>query len=171
LCFFLAIATPLTLSEVRSMLPPGLSAQPVNAAAVGSFRSLHSNTQTVADLLVGQCSCDLVRPRHPESREDERHLRQRYARLGLDRERIIRELERHRRVGPRRAAAAEWARDLAAFVAEHARNAGPTLYHLRFAPAGAAFTPEGPVNTRTVAAVRAAPGAWLEEGSPILIVR
>jgi hypothetical protein len=153
------------------MLPAGLVAQPMDAASIAAFRRLHPPAQTVATLLVGQCSCDLVRTREPDSRNDERHLRQRYARLGLSRERIIRELERHRRIGGRRAAPGEWARELAGFVAEHARNAGPTLYQLRFATGDAVAAPDTGLITRTVEGIRAQPERWLQEGPAMLVVR
>ncbi len=171
MCYFLTIATPLTLSEIRSMLPAGLTAQPVSAGEAARFRRLHAPAQTVATLFVGACSCDLVRPRDPDPREDERHLRERYARLKLPRDRIIQELERHRRRPGAAAPAGGWSRALAGLVAEHARNAGPTLYHLGFEPAGSTPHEEGQPLTRTVAAVRALPEAWLEEGRPLLVVR
>jgi hypothetical protein len=169
-CYYLRIASPLTLSEVRSMLPAGIVADALPAAELERLRPLLPAGQTAAHLLIGSCSCDLVRPRHADTREDERHLRQRYSRLGLPRDRIIRELERHR-VGP---AAPEppggWRRALADFIAEHARNAGPTLYHLLFRPAGGG-TGQAQALTRTVADVRADPEGWLQEGPPLLVVR
>lgn len=169
MCYFLSLATPLTLSEVRAMLPPGLTAQPVDSGEAAAIRALHPTAQTVAVLLVGGCSCDLVRPREADTREDERHLRARYFGMGLSRDRIIRELERHRRGGDQRPAG-PWAPRLAALIAEHARNAGPTLYLLRFEPVGARRRVEGPV-TRTVAEVRSDPEGWLVEDRPVLVVR
>ena len=57
-----------------------------------------------------------------------------------------------------------WRAALAGFVAEHARNAGPTLYYLRFgwsrAKTGGSL---GEVETMSAAAVRAAADGWLEE--------
>lgn len=170
MCYFLTIASPLTLSEIRSMLPDGLAAHPVSAGQATPFRMLMPSVQTVASLLVGGCSCDLVRPRQTDTREDERHLRERYSRLKLGRDRIIGELERHRRGAGRPVPAGGWARALAAFVAEHARNAGPTLYHLEFAP-GTESAPPAEQGTATVAQVRALPDQWLREGSPVLVVR
>ena len=172
MCYFVTIATPLTLSEIRSMLPAGLAAQPVDAATATAFRKLHPGVHTVATLLVGSCSCDLIRPRLADPREDERHLRQRYARLGLGRERIIAELERHRR-GSGPAAPRTWSDDLVAFVAEHARNAGPTLFALRFGPALDSPERTAPiaVRTRTLGQVRAAPEEWLDESAATLVVR
>jgi hypothetical protein len=152
------------------MLPPGLSAQPVPTAEAASARRLLPTAQTVATLLVGGCSCDLVRPREPDIREDERHLRARYGALRLSRDEIIRRLERHRR-RPAGRAEEPWAPLLAGFVAEHARNAGPTLYTLGFGD-GPVPAPSGarPV-TRTVARVREQPAGWLEEDRPVLVVR
>jgi hypothetical protein len=171
-CYFLVVASPLTLSEIRSMLPDGLAAHPLGTRQAAGYRLLLPPAQTVASLVVGSCSCDLVRPRQPDQREDERHLRDRYARLGLGRDRIIRELERHRRGAGGPAPRNGWARELAAFAAEHARNAGPTLYHLKFEPAGDDPAPlGGGVVTRSLLEVQARPAALLQEGPPILLVR
>ncbi len=172
MCYFITLASPLTLSEVRSMLVPGLSAQPMSGADGAAMRSLHPPAQTVAMLLVGGCSCDLVRPREPDARDDERHLRARYGRLGLTRARIINELERHRR----RPAASEpgtgWPGAFLGFIAEHARNAGPTLYLLRFGAAGdLRASSDVRAVTRTLSEVRAGLASWLEEDRPALVVR
>jgi hypothetical protein len=171
-CYDLRIASPLTLSEVRSMLPAGIWADPLPSGEVARVRALLPAAQTVAHLRVGACSCDLVRPRVPDPREDERHLRTRYRDLGLPRERIIRELERHRRPGPRVEEPAEgWRAALVAFVAEHARNAGPTLYRLDFLPGPEPRHDGREPLRRTVAEARAAPEGWLEEGRSVLVVR
>lgn len=172
MCYFLRLASPLTLSEVRSMLPPGLAAEGGTTAELAWLRGLLPTAQTAARLVVGACSCDLVRPRDPVPREDERHLRERYFKLGLRRDDIVRELERHRRGGASPPAIG-WPRAVAAFVAEHARNAGPTLYELRFGSAGKVASPPDLTRTaqRSVAQVRAAPGGWLEEGRPTIVSR
>jgi hypothetical protein len=170
-CYFLRIASPLTLSEVRSMLPAGIVAHAMPTAELAGVRARLPATQTAAQLLVGACSCDLVRPRHPDSREDERHLRQRYTALRLPRDRIIRELERHRRRTWAIAPAGGWAAALAGFVAEHARNAGPTLYQLSFEPGPTSPDAVPAPLTRTVAEVRQNPQGWLEEGRVALVVR
>ena len=60
---------------------------------------------------------------------------------------------------------------LAAFVAEHARNAGPTLYRLTFQPDADDGAAESDPLRRTVAEVRARPEQWLEEGRSTLVVR
>jgi hypothetical protein len=169
-CYDLRIASPLTLSEVRSMLPAGIAADVLPTKEAARLRALLPLAQTVARLTVGPCSCDLVRPRHGDPREDERDLRRRYSRLGLPRERIIRELERHRRGPMPPAPPAGWRAALAGFVAEHARNAGPTLYHLVFLPVGRGEEREDAAG-RTVAEVRADPEGWLVEGAPLVVVR
>ena len=154
------------------MLPDGITADALPSTHLAGFRTLLPSVQTAAHLRVGACSCDLVRPRLPEAREDERHLRARYKTLGLSRDRIIRELERHRR---RAQGITEpeggWRVALAAFVAEHARNAGPTLFRLAFLPGpNEPARSEAPVR-RTVAEIRERPEHWLEEGRPTLVVR
>jgi hypothetical protein len=172
MCYFLRLASPLTLSEVRSMLPTGLTAGGGSTAELAWLRGVLPAAQTAAHLHVGGCACDLVRPRDPDQREDERHLRERYFRMGLSREIIVAELERHRRRGP--AAPPEgWPRALAAFVAEHARNAGPTLYELRFGPAADATSPPDLTRATSLSLdrVRSDPERWLEEGRPITVSR
>jgi hypothetical protein len=152
------------------MLPPGITADVLPAAELARLRAILPAAQTAAHLRVGPCSCDLVRPRQKDPREDERHLRQRFTRIGLPRDRIIRELERHRRDPAPGEPRSGWRVALAEFVAEHARNAGPTLYHLVFQPAERT-APESQVSTRTVSEVRADPERWLEEGRPVVVVR
>ena len=152
------------------MLPPGIAADALPPAELTWFRSMLPAAQTAAHLRAGPCSCDLVRSRSPDSREDERHLRRRYSQLGLPRDRIIRELERHRRHAASVEPRAGWRGALAEFVAEHARNAGPTLYHLVFQPGGRDGA-DGQQLTRTIAEVRADPDGWLQEGHLVLVVR
>jgi hypothetical protein len=172
MCYFLRLASPLTLSEVRSMLPAGLTAGAGTTAELAWLRGVLPAAQTAAHLKVGACACDLVRPRDPDQRADERHLRERYFRMGLSREIIVAELERHRRQRPPPPKEG-WPRALAGFVAEHARNAGPTVYELRFGRAADATSP--PDLTRATALsldrVRSDPERWLEEGRPITVSR
>jgi hypothetical protein len=167
MCYFVTLASPLTLSEVRSMLPSGFSAHLVGTAEAASARALLPGAQTVAEILVGGCSCDLVRTRLADQREDERHLRSRLAALRLGREEIIRRLERHRRRPPGLVTGAPAA--LAGFVAEHARNAGPTLYSLRFGEAPVPLP--APAVPTPLDRVREHRDAWLEEGRALLVVR
>lgn len=172
MCYFLTIASPLTLSEVRSMLPAGLAAQPVEAGEATALRRLFPAAQTVAVLLVGGCSCDLVRERDPNPREDERLHRAGYSRLGLPRERIVSELERHRQ-GTHERPLSHWTAALSGFVAEHARNAGPTLFALRFGPRAEPPRPwdRSSVIRRTLAQVGGPADTWLDEDRPALVVR
>jgi hypothetical protein len=171
MCYFLFIGSPLTLSEVRSMLPLGASADLAGFTDHQALKSLHPATQTVARLLIGRCSCDFVRQRLPESLEDERHLRERYRRLGAARPRIIAALERHRRRAGLRYPDRDWAAALVEFVAEHARNAGPTLYYLHFSLESADLESPGQVRRLSLAEAMADPKGWLVEGSPTLVSR
>ena len=171
MCFFLYIASPLTLSEIRSMLPAGLTADLAPSGARAALQRLHRPARTVAQLLVGACSCDLVRPRRATTLEDERELRARYQRAKLPRADIIRELERHRR-GPasREEPPSGWATALAAFAVEHARNAGPTLYLLHFGSPDLEASGPVPVPTvRSASDVRQHPESWLLEAQPVMV--
>jgi hypothetical protein len=171
-CYFLRIASPLTLSEVRSMLPAGITADPLPSTELAGVRLSLPSAQTVAHLRVGACSCDLVRSRLPSTRDDERHLRARYKALGLSRDRIVRELERHRRAPPGiPEPEGGWRAALAAFVAEHARNAGPTLFRLSFHPGPDDQATGSAPAQRTVSEIRARPEHWLEEGRSTVVSR
>jgi hypothetical protein len=152
------------------MLPVGIVAHPLDPAEQHPFRRIHPATQTVVRLLVGACSCDLVRPRQRDPREDERHHRERARRQGRTRATLIARLERHRRGALVRPPAEGWPRALTAFVAEHARNAGDTLYTLRFewGDDPAPLPDAAPVRL-TAAEVLARPGHWLEERAPVLV--
>ena len=172
MCFFLYIASPLTLSEIRSMLPSGLTADLAPSSSRAALLRLHPSAKTVAHLLVGACSCDLVRPRLQDPIEDERELRTRYQRGKLSRSDTIQQLERHRRGPlPRPIAPNGWPSTLAAFVVEHARNAGPTLYFLDFAASlddrSIAAAP-APALCR-VAEVRLENVQWLVEGRLVVV--
>src|SRR5215210_7634423 len=162
MCYFLYIASPLTLTEVRSMLPFGTTAELASYSDQQSLKSLHPSAQTVARILVGRCSCDLVRERLRDSREDERHLRERYRALQLPRSRVIESLDRHRvRVGSTPTSSHDGPETLASFVVEHARNAGPTLYLLHFgAESPAASIPLQEFPRLEARQVRQTPRAW-----------
>jgi len=172
MCFSLFIASPLTLSEVRSMVAPGLTADLADPATHRLIRKPWPDTQTVARLLHGACSCDLVVQRHPVSREDEAWLRGRYRALGLTRDQVLRALDNHRAALERRpVAAGHWSAAVAEFVAEHARNAGPSVYLLHFAHDGfLAALPAAPLIERTAAEVRTSPGAWLPEEQAVRVI-
>jgi hypothetical protein len=154
------------------MLPAGISADLAPSVERAAMLRQRPSAKTVARLLVGACSCDLVRPRLHNTIEDEREHRARYQRGKLSRTAIIRELERHRRGPvPRPGHPLGWPAALAGFVAEHARNAGPTLYQLDFVP-GDARAPDSsrlePIR-RSAQQVVAAPREWLPEGQPVLV--
>lgn len=169
MCYELRIASPLTLSEIRSMLPAGISADPLPASDLARLRAGLPAAVTAARLRVGPCACDLVRPRQPDHREDERDLRGRYSQLGLSRDAIIRELEHHRRGAMTSEPAGGWRAALAGFVAEHARNAGPTLYRLVFRPGG--DVGDEPPVLQKVSNILADAEGWLREGPPVMVVR
>jgi hypothetical protein len=105
------------------------------------------------------------------TREDEARLRKRYRALGLDRARVIAALDRHRRATQHPVQPdGHWPRALAEFAAEHARNAGPSVFLLHFSSDGhlAALPRVAPLEL-TAAAVRAAPGTWLPEGRAVVV--
>jgi len=171
MCYFLYLASPLTLSEVRSMLPPGLSADLAGSPDQQKLKALHPTAQTVAKILVGRCSCDLVRPRLADPREDERHLRERCRKLDVTRSLVIQVLERHRQGSPPNPSAESRPEAMARFVAEHARNAGTCLYHLQFSPEAGPLSSLGEVRRITVAQVTADPHGWLLEAATTLVSR
>jgi hypothetical protein len=171
MCYFLYLATPLTLSEVRSMLPAPLRADLAVSQSSQALKSIDPAAQTVARILVGQCSCDLVRARLAGQLDDERHLRERYRRMKVPRAAVIRALERHRRGVPSLAESEGARRMLAAFVVEHARNAGTSLYYLRFSAEDEPLLRVSDPERGTVAQVAAKPDSWLVEGRPQFVSR
>ena len=171
MCYFLYIASPLSLSEVRSMVPDGITADLTDPRDQQVLKPLRRGTQTVARLLIGRCSCDFVHQRQSDPHEDERHLRERYRRLKVDRHVVISALERHRAGATIPAPAAGWRQALVDFVLEHARNAGPTIYQLAFLPPGSNLG--SPPEPRRLQTSQVTPDleSWLVEDSPALIVR
>ena len=171
MCYFLYLASPLTLSEVRSMLPAGITADLLSPPEQQVLRQLHPVARTGVRLLIGRCSCDFVIPR--DSGEGERHLRTRLFDAGRSRAQVIEALEVHR-AGHDRAIAdpAAWQAGLAGFVAEHARNAGPTLYLLRFGhePLNLRRPEAAPIELR-LSAVRPNPTDWLVEDRATIVSR
>jgi hypothetical protein len=129
-CYQLVVVSALTLSEIRSMLPPGVRADALDMPRLTAFRRLFRGAQTAAHLRVGRCACRLLPERFRGSHSDEAALRARYRRLEVPRDAVITAIDRHRHgafdgeIVPPGA--------LHAFVAEHARNAGPALYALGF---------------------------------------
>jgi hypothetical protein len=154
------------------MLPAGLVAQPADRADHHRLLQLHPSARTVVQLIVGACSCDLVRHRHSDPRQDERHHRDRSRRAGGARGSLIAGLERHRLGAQVPAPPGGWPRALAAFVAEHARNAGETLYLLRFSlPEESPTVVRAAARRMTAAEVVARPDDWLTEHAPVIVGR
>lgn len=169
MCFLLYAASPLTLSEIRSMLPAGFTADLTAPGEQAVLRGLHPEARTGVRLLLGACACDLMLAR-TAARDDERELRRRYFARGRSRPEVIAALEAHRRGGGRFDSPAAARSALTAFVAEHARNAGPTLYLLRFGrdPLDRR-PPTGPVVSLGAADVVRGAEGWLVEERPVLV--
>lgn len=173
MCDFVYLASPLTLSEVRSMLPAGLTADGLPQAEQQALIKLHYDAHDAMRILHGSCSCDLIRDRRPDPGADEVVHRQRYRQLGYDRTRMIRYLERHRRsTGDRRPRPpGYWGEAFNAFVVEHARNAGPTLFYRHFShdglqqDAGLATA----MHSISVSDVRGPVSDWLPELTPTMV--
>jgi hypothetical protein len=171
MCYFLYIASPLTLSEVRSMVPEGVTVDLASPTEQQGLRASHRGIQTVARLLIGRCSCDFIRPRDPNPHEDERHLRERYRRLGTDRALTISGLERHRAGAQLEAPAEGWSRALVDFVREHARNAGPSVFQLAFLAPGSTLSTHPPLRRIPVDRITPDLERWLVEDAPVLVTR
>ncbi len=152
------------------MLPPGLTADLASFSDQQTLKAIHPGAQTVARILAGRCSCDLVRSRLADLREDERHLRERCRKLGVARSIVIQALERHRQ-GPGSTPANSWPEAGARFVVEHARNAGTCLYYLQFSPEAAPLSRQGEARRVTVAQVTGDPRTWLLEAAPTFVSR
>jgi hypothetical protein len=60
---------------------------------------------------------------------------------------------------------------LAAFVAEHARNAGTSLYYLHFSAQEGSIPQLDTPRRTSVTQVVATPDSWLAEGMPTLVAR
>ena len=168
MCYQLVLVSALTLSEVRAMLPPGIRADALGQARLALWRRLFRGAQTAAHLRVGRCACRLLPDRFRDSHDMEASLRARYRRMGVPRDAVIAALDRHRRgasdgeiVPPE---------SLHAFVAEHARNAGPALYAVGFGIAD--DLPDVPASAveRHLSETRAS-DAWLDEEVAVRVTR
>ncbi len=174
MCYRLYLASPLTLSEIRSMLPLGVAADLLTPSLQRFFAEKFHPARTAVLLRRGGCSCDLAGRRHPDATAGERELRSLYRREGASRATVITALERHRAEpwrGPP-VVPGHWSTAMAEFAAEHARNAGPSLYLLdcsaepeRMPPWSAEPTP-----SRGATEVRARPAAWLPESGAVIVV-
>lgn len=153
------------------MLPEGVVANLVSPPLQRAWAERFSSARTVVSLRQGRCACGIVGQLHEDSREGERQLRARYRKAGVGRSQVIAALERHRG-SPRTVPPPDRsASTLAGFVAEHARNAGPSLYYLDFSAESERMPPwPDPVaNAITAADVRANPRTWLPEQTPVLV--
>lgn len=150
------------------MLPEGVTADLVPPAHHREWVARFRPARTVVTLRQGGCACALTGHRHPDQREEERRLRARYRSEGVDRGRVIQALDRHRRAPGHDARGAA---RLAGFAAEHARNAGPSLFYLDFSAESERVPAWPPVAPAEIAAanVRAHPDTWLPEQTPVLV--
>ena len=154
------------------MLPAGLTADLLTPAEARLLQPFLPTARTLARLLAGPCSCDLFTPRHVDTRVDESDLRRRYRAQGIARDVVIEALARHRRRAPGGPGPETWAPAIASFVAEHARNAGPTLFFRHVSHDGLAAQPPRPDTVRvSVPHVLADPSGWLRENQPTIVVR
>ena len=152
------------------MLPEGVVADLVSPAIQRQWSEHFPPARVVVTLRQGKCACGLAGQRHEDNAEEERRLRERYRKAGVDRMRVISALERHRRAPPRHKSTGAVAL-LASFVAEHARNAGPSLYFLDFSAESERMPPwpDSSPSSITAAQVRARPDSWLPEQTPVLV--
>jgi hypothetical protein len=172
-CHFLWLASPLTLTEIRAMLPAGIAADAAEYDERRALAAAAPDLPHAVRLRAGNCACALYLEPPTDGRSEESVLRARYFRDGVPRDVVIRALDRHRRGQPvATLSASPRARReaLAGFAAELARTAGTALYLRTFHAAGA-LPPldDAAVERRTVSAVRAAPCTWLVEGRAVLV--
>ncbi len=173
MCYYLYVASPLTLSEIRSMLATGISADALTGSEPERLLRLHPDGQTVARLVHGSCSCDLLRARDPDRRRDEAFHRKEYRKLGYGRDRVLDLLEIHRRGAAGRHRPPEyWNEGFNSFVREHARNAGPTLYYRHFSHDGLTADEglERQPEELPAAAIAGAVADWLPDRQPVMVV-
>ena len=172
MCHFLFVASRLTLSEVRSMAPNGITVDLLPPAGGSRLRELMPEAQTTARLLSGKCSCDFFLQRDPVSHREESELRHRWRKLGMNRQAVLAATDRHRhrRTSVLRLGPDAWHNAISAFVAEHLRNAGPTLFLHQFSGDGMVH-PVADIVEVELARVRRNPSGWLAEGVPTVVIR
>jgi hypothetical protein len=153
------------------MLPEGVAADLVSPAIQRQWTERFPSARVVVTLRQGPCACGLAGQRHQDNKEEERRLRERYRRAGVGRSQVITALDRHRRAPRHRPELDRSVASLASLVAEHARNAGPSLYFLDFSPEPERMPPwpDSRPETVTAAQVRAHPDTWLPEQKPVLV--
>lgn len=165
MCYLLTLVSPLTLSEIRSMLPSGVTAELVPPIERPKRLALLPGAATAAHLGVGRCACGLVDPMRPDS-EAERAIRRHHQGRKDTREQVLTALARHRAGGELRAAGTAPPGTLGAFVVEHARNAGPSVYFLH--PPGGDSLHGDPVPV-ALPDPAAPPVTWLLPGTPVMV--
>lgn len=165
MCYLLTLVSPLTLSEIRSMLPAGVTADLVPAEQRPGRLALLSGAATAAHLAVGLCACGLVDPGRPDA-DAERAIRQQYQGRRDTRERVLAAVARHRAGQALRAAGTAPPGALGSFVVEHARNAGASVYFLH--PPGGDRLEGDPVPVAPPDPT-VPPLTWLLPGSPVKV--
>ena len=169
MCYALFLASPLTLSEIRSMLPAAMAADLLDPASQRLLKKRHPDAQTGVALLRGRCSCALVEAGAADG-VWEAELRKRYRTVKAPRDEIIKALDRHRAMSELRVPrGATIPKLFEAFVVEHAKNAGPSMYYLKFGtepfqPLSAVPAPKA--QERSTALSK----EWLREGEPVVVV-
>ncbi len=166
MCYALTLVSPLTLTEVRSMLPDGVAADLVPPSLRPIFLDQLLDGKTAAALTVGRCACGLVggSDHHPD--EDEKRLRDGYRKLRWTRKAVIETLERHRAGAQARGQRDDWGHAFRSFIVEHHRNAGTTLYLLQL---GAVVIPRVRPQNHPIHEVWSPFSTWLPPGEPVLV--
>ena len=169
MCYALFLASPLTLSEIRSMLPTALAADLLDPASQRLLRQRYPDAQTGVALIRGRCSCALVEPGAADG-VWEAELRKRYRAVKASREEIIKALDRHRAIAELRIPRGGTIPELfEGFVVEHAKNAGPSMYFLKFGTEPFQPLKAVPVPKATERSTALSKG-WLREGEPVVVV-
>jgi len=152
------------------MLVEGMSAQLVPSPARERWLQQIRKARDAVEIVAGGCACDLVGRRLESVEKDERRLREAFRRRRIARSEAIRVLDRHRTRPPE--GARPNAADFGAFVAEHARNAGPALYYLQPSVGGpdSLSLPAGPPLSKRVSEVLADVRGWLAAEIPTSVV-
>lgn len=166
MCYALYLASPLTLSEIRSMLPAAFAADLLDPTSQRLLKARHQDAQTGAVLLRGRCSCALVEAGAADG-VWEAELRKRYRVAKASRDSVIKALERHRAQTELREA--DTIAAFHAFVVEHAKNVPATMFFLRFG-----VDPFRPLTAVPAPAIVERAGTlgdrWLREGEPVVVV-
>lgn len=169
MCHHLWIASPLTLSELRAMLPATFTADTVTGDERRLLLSWAPAARETIRLRIGGCACALYLERdEAAAQSEESALRGRYFRQGVPRDEVIRALDRHRAATRPPVAAREHRAAFAQFVAEHARTGGPLLAVRVFSAEARLPLAEAPQPT-PLQAVRTTPCQWLPEDRPVRV--